>query len=128
MRSSSRSIRDPMARNCLNGGNSAQSPKTSSRIELSKTSKEPIWWRIAAATGPRMPNVADSIATALKPKAKRMMFCRMIATVLRASPTRSGRTRSGSPSTIRSPASAARSAPMPPSAMPALAWPVPGHR
>ena len=73
----------PRARaSCRNGGSSAQSPKTSSRIELSKTSSEPTWWRIAAATGPRMPNVADSIATALSPKAKPMMFCRMMAIVL----------------------------------------------
>ena len=88
---------------------------------MSRTSSEPTWWRIAAATGPRMPNVAESIATALNPKAKPMMFWRMIATVLRDSSTRSGRTRSGSPRMIMSPASAARSAPMPPRAMPASA-------
>ena len=55
----------------LKGGSSAQSPKTRSLIELSRTSSEPAWWRIAAATGPRTPNVADSIATAFSPKANK---------------------------------------------------------
>ena len=58
-------------------GGSAQSPKTSSRMALSRTSSEPSWWRIAAATGPRTPSAARTTASALKPKAKTMMFCRM---------------------------------------------------
>ena len=91
-------------------------------MALSRTRSEPTWCRIAAATGLRMPSEASSTATALRPKAKPMMFWRMIRTVARASSTRPGRFRSGSPRMIRSPASAARSEPMPPRAIPASAW------
>ena len=81
-----------------------QSPNQSSLMLLSRTRNDPAWWRIAAGIGPRMPRVAEAIATALRPKAKIRMFWRMIATVALESLTRSGKWARGSPRITRSPA------------------------
>ena len=71
--------------------------------------------------GPSHPSAAAAMARPLTPKANPRIFWRIMASVLREIPTRSGKIASGLPIKTMSPASAARSEPGPAIAIPTSA-------